>query len=312
VCSCRCRHLLAIHLADGTVRKSEPLPDIFPPSLAACQHSLTADGAWHAYVSVVDPSSILPHLVVGRLTFTWPDLHEFVVLLNVAVSSLHLGAAIPYAASSAVSTTTLWYALSQGLVGIDPSNSTLGVTRSLPLPVDVTFSGLQYDRNGARPIVGVLRNATGAVLASFVDTGPTTPVLVREGLFNDYPGHDLHTHIHTYTRTHIHTYTRTHVYTHFLFVYAQSAVCFFLSVHDCRQEWGTTALTLSVASRGTWTALMNDRNRIAMITSSGQLATVDLNGTVLTTLPICNVTDRDLLQTGAGCPVCMAYEPYVF
>jgi hypothetical protein len=173
---------LAIHLADGSVRKSEPLPDIFSPSLAACQHSLTADGAWHAYVSVVDPSSISPHLVVGRLTFTWPDLHEFIVLLNVAVASLQLGTAIPYAASSAVSTTTLWYELSQGLVGIDPNNTTLGVTRMLPLPIDVTFNGLQYDRNGARPIVGVLRNATDTVLASFVDSGPATPVLVRDGL----------------------------------------------------------------------------------------------------------------------------------
>lgn len=70
---------IAAELVGGNIRKAYPLPALFPPQLDACDHTITADGSWHAYISAVTPDN---RLVSGRFLFTWPQSDEYVQIAN--------------------------------------------------------------------------------------------------------------------------------------------------------------------------------------------------------------------------------------
>lgn len=59
--------VVAAELATGLVRKAQLLPPILQAQEGggACDYSLTADGSWHAYVSIATPPPS-SRLVVGR------------------------------------------------------------------------------------------------------------------------------------------------------------------------------------------------------------------------------------------------------
>jgi hypothetical protein len=168
--------VVAARLIDGTVRKSEPLPPSFPASLLACQHTFTADGSWHVFISAVytNSSTGVDTLISGRYTFTWPWTQEYVEMAHVPVSSLKMGSgvAIP---SSVVTEFHLWIQLERGLVGINLTS--LKIDRQLQLDDGYALTGLQYDRSVLYSTYGILNNETASVLASFVDNGVDQPVL---------------------------------------------------------------------------------------------------------------------------------------
>jgi len=185
--------VLGIELANASVRKWYALPAEFPPSLRACDHTLTEDGAWHVYVTAVTRHAATPRLVGVRMTYTWPASDECVPVVDVPVLPLGAGGGA-FTPTSAVTNTTLWVSLARGLVGIDvrllPPAGNLpykaGDSVRWPLlspgpprvwlfpPGGSVVGGLQYD------IVGVQRQ-TYFMLAANGSTSSSAKAMVGTG-----------------------------------------------------------------------------------------------------------------------------------
>jgi hypothetical protein len=172
--------VLSLELRDGSIRKEYELPSAFPPSLAACEHGLAEDGAWHAYISAVTRDAAKPRrLVVWRFTYTWPASNESAPLIDVPLASLGMGDAPAGALSTTVTNFSWWISLADGLVGVDLL--TLAPTQTLPLApgqAGARVDGLQYDISGEpRVTYGVLVSAAGQTsVLSFVDAGGSGPI----------------------------------------------------------------------------------------------------------------------------------------
>jgi hypothetical protein len=173
--------VVSVELRDGSIRKVYELPSSFPPTLGACEHTITEDGDWHAYVSAAVNVDGVVRLVVWRFTFTWPDSDETVPVLDVPVASLGMGEALPVPIS-VVTNVTLWVGLSDGLVGVDLATN--ASSRRLPLPAGSAWSRLQYDISGAVRRTYALSTTTTAgptgprnvtAIVSFVDNGSGIP-----------------------------------------------------------------------------------------------------------------------------------------
>ena len=196
-------HVLSLELRDGSIRKDYALPPIFPPSLSACDHAISEDGGWHAFVTAVTVGATIPHLIMWRFTYTWPFSNESSLLLDIPLSSLGMGNTSGPVLTSAVTNFTAWLSLEKGLIGLD---LTTGLpSRRLPITDECNLSGLQYSISGqVRRTYGLL-NCNGGnetFIANFVDQGSGIPVLTtvrtdiptplqvanRVALLNDYPG----------------------------------------------------------------------------------------------------------------------------
>jgi hypothetical protein len=162
--------VLAVELSDGTIRKSYTLPPAFPPSLRACEHTISADGGWHAYISAVTRDDI-PRLVVLRCLFTWPQSDDCTFIADTAALTLGVGAGAPIPTSS-VSDRTLWLSLAGGLVGFNVNVSQPdAVPRTWLFPHGAeVVGGLQYDLAGRHTYV-MLRSSAGLFLRRFLDSG---------------------------------------------------------------------------------------------------------------------------------------------
>jgi hypothetical protein len=195
-------HVLSIELRDGSIRKDYALPPIFPPTLSACEHSISEDGGWHAYVTAVTRGATIPHLIMWRFTYTWPFSNESSLLIDVPLSSLDMGLSGPVL-TSAVTNFTAWLSLEKGLVGLDLT--TLLPSRRLPITEGCNLSGLQYSISGqVRRTYGLLNcnESNETFIADFVDRGSGIPILStirtaiptplqvanRVALLNDYQG----------------------------------------------------------------------------------------------------------------------------
>jgi hypothetical protein len=183
--------VISIELRDGTIRKVYELPDAFPPTLSACEHTLAEDGEWHAYVSAIT-HDVEPRLVMNRFTYTWPTSNESVLLVNKTLTSLTTGSGP--ALSSAVTNVTAWVALSNGLIGFDLV--LLAPIRALPIKDGSILVGLQYSTFGVPRTFAVLvdlaaKNQTS--IANFVDTGTGIPILdaiaTSQPVVPDYTSH---------------------------------------------------------------------------------------------------------------------------
>jgi len=167
--------VLSLELRDGSIRKEYELPPAFPPSLAACEHGLAEDGAWHAYISAVTRDAAQPpRLVVWRFTYTWPASNESAPLVDMPLAALGMGDAPVGTLSTTVTNFSWWISLADGLAGIDLL--TLAPSQTLPLSpgqAGARVEGLQYDISGEpRVTYGVLVSAAGQTsVLSFVDAG---------------------------------------------------------------------------------------------------------------------------------------------
>ena len=240
----------ALELRDGSIRKEYELPAAFPPSLAACEHGLAEDGAWHAYISAVTRSSAAqaPRVVVWRFTYTWPASNESVPLIDVPLAALGMGDAPAGALTTAVTNFSWWISLSDGLAGVDLQ--TLAPSQTLPLAsgeAGARIEGLQYDISGEpRATYGVLTTAAGRTsVLSFVDAGGSGAITAETIAPTSVPA------------------------------------------------------APDAANR---VALVNDLGAIAIV-ANGSILTLDVNGTLLSRAPACGE---------GGCPVAIAYEPFVF
>jgi hypothetical protein len=171
--------VLSLELRDGSIRKEYELPSAFPPSLAACEHGLAEDGAWHAYISAVTRDAAKPpRLVVWRFTYTWPASNESAPLIDVPLAALGMGDAPAGALSTTVTNFSWWISLTDGLVGVDLLS--LAPSQTLPLApgAGARIDGLQYDISGEpRVTYGVLVSAAGQTsVLSFLDAGGSGPV----------------------------------------------------------------------------------------------------------------------------------------
>lgn len=166
--------VISVELRDGSIRKVYELPPSFPSSLLACEHTIAEDGDWHAYVSAVVKVDNDPRLIIWRFTFTWPDSNETIQMLDTPVASLGMGEPLPVPISI-VTNVTLWFGLSNGLIGVDLTTNTS--SRRLPLPAGSTWSRLQYDISGAvrRTYAISTSSSNSTAIVSFVDNGSGIP-----------------------------------------------------------------------------------------------------------------------------------------
>jgi hypothetical protein len=267
--------IVSVELRDGTIRKSYPLPPTFPPSLPACAHALTEDGGWHVYVSAVPVTpGAGPTLVVGRFTMTWPDSNEYVAVASVAVQPLGLGSPVPVPVS-VVTNFTVWVTLSGGLVGVDLASG--APSRSLPLGPGQALVGLQYSvaQDTAYGLL-VVSNGTAAGGAGFAGAeGAAAPSALG--------------------------------------VAASPSVAVATFV-----DTGAGVPQVALAPTGAAAApyrpnlvtLLTDKAAIASVSAaSGDLVTVGTDGQGATVTPLgCHVGPGG----GGGCPLLIAYEPFVF
>lgn len=70
-------NLLAVEMSDGTVRVGYELPPAYPPALRACDHAITADGGWSAYIAAPVGPPDNPQLFLGSFDCTWPESANF-------------------------------------------------------------------------------------------------------------------------------------------------------------------------------------------------------------------------------------------
>lgn len=162
--------LVTASLADGSVVASAPLPPCYPPELAACDHALCAGGALEVFVSVETPHA---RVVAGCLSPGPPS--SFELLVNASVGELGVGPLVS-PPSLAVTSSALWLPGQHGVAGVPLSRSS--PDRQLLLSTNETLRGLHA---GAGDVVfGYIQDrSTGeAFVASFIDTGAGSPVLV--------------------------------------------------------------------------------------------------------------------------------------
>ena len=169
-------NIVSAWLDGGNTRTAFPLPAYFPVDLAACDHALSADGGWHVFVAVELPLPAAPQdstILAGNADFTFPQPpHAFEVVLNASNAELGVGHLVS-PPSIAATATTLWLAGRDCVAGValQPGVS----ERRLPLPYGQEFIGLHASPSG--DVYGLLRNASAAFVASYVDSGSGTPVL---------------------------------------------------------------------------------------------------------------------------------------
>ena len=176
--------VVSLELADGSIRAANTLPDRLPATLSPCDIAFAADGTWHVYLAAAVGDS----LVAYAYAFAPPYQEGFALVADVPTADLALGTPLPVPAA-AVTYSTLWVALSDGLAGFSlgaaPTNATNvnGTLRSLPISSATPVAGLGFDHKSDNVTAVLLLTPAGdgATLSSFVDVGAGTPTLTPAG-----------------------------------------------------------------------------------------------------------------------------------
>mmetsp|Transcript_31193 Transcript_31193/g.76099 ORF Transcript_31193/g.76099 Transcript_31193/m.76099 type:complete len:467 (+) Transcript_31193:25-1425(+) len=193
-------HLVGMLMEDGSIRTDQVLPDIFPPSLEACDHSLETDGGWMVMVSAVvgeevSESSHGSRLVVARFNYTFSTKKQPEILIDVDVDSIGLGGAAEYLTTSFFDIGNILFVVLEH--GIASCNLTSGeVVEALKLPSKGDkLSLLPFDVTQMRTYI-VLKTASGnfflayfspeAPASSFEISNITVPVVDRDGSASAY------------------------------------------------------------------------------------------------------------------------------